>query len=425
MKEFFKQSYLGNKEIIQNSFWRGFQIFGKQGVIFLIFILCARLLDPYDFGIYNYILAVAFFLIMFGDFGISTATSKFVAEYNAKDKGKLKSVLFNSAIIVFSLAVVISVLTLAFGELYLKEKYTYILYLLPLIFLAPMTSLYDGVYRGLKNFKKLAKISVAVGIISIFFVFFLVTNYGLIGALISQNLFYFLLLTALALGYKDFEVKVNKQVMKEVGTYSFTFGIAIVGYYLFSRVDILILGHYGYIQEIAVYELINRIFMVLILPFTIIGEVLAPGFTVFYAKKLFKKIYDKFKKYIFISLITGLFFALLSLFVVPLGIKLFFEEYYNELFMFIFYPCVIIYSLRVYVVYINSGIIVATGYASLMTKLNIWLGIFNLVLSLVLLNFIGYIGVIYATMISLLIGSCVLHWQYFVKIKKLKNEDQT
>src|SRR3990167_1032932 len=129
-----KTKYHQHKETIHNLIWRALQVFGKQGITFLIFISCAKLLSPYEFGIYNYALAIIFFLIIFGDFGISTATSKYVAEYNVTNKEKLKSVLFNSGIIILGLTVLITILTLVVGPWYLKEKYIYVLYLLPLIF---------------------------------------------------------------------------------------------------------------------------------------------------------------------------------------------------------------------------------------------------------------------------------------------------
>src|SRR3989338_7409042 len=185
-----RDKYTQHKETIHNFIWRAIQILGKSMATFLIFILSAKLLTPYDFGIYNYVLAIVFFLIIFGDFGISTATSKYVAEYNVTDKKKLKLVLFNSGIIILGLTILITIITLIIGPWYLKEKYIYILWLLPLVFLAPMTYLYDGIYRGLKQFKKLAIISVIIGLISIPFVYILIKQYGLIGALISQNIFY-------------------------------------------------------------------------------------------------------------------------------------------------------------------------------------------------------------------------------------------
>ncbi len=411
--------YYQHKETIHNFIWRALQIGGKQGITFLIFILCAKLLIPYDFGIYNYVLAIVFLLIMFADFGISTATSKYVAEYNVTDKEKLKSVLFNSGIIILGLTIIISLITILFGKFYLGDKYIYVLYLLPLIFLIPMTSLYDGIYRGLKKFKYLSIISIIVGVFSFSFVYVLIKQYGLIGALISQNLFYFILFLALALGYREFHLKINKGVMREIGRYAFVYGIAVFGYFLFSRIDILILGHFNYINEIATYELINKIFLVLLVPFAIIGQIVAPNFARDYALKKYELIYKKLKKYTIFFIMVALIFALLTYLILPIGVKILFSNYYTPLFFMIFYPCIIIYSIHVYVTAINAGIIVSTGYAKLMTSLNIYLGIFNLILSLILLNFLGFIGIIYATLISHIIGTLFLHIRYYSKIKKL------
>ena len=118
----FRKLYYLNKETINDFIWRSLQISGKGGITFLIFILCAKLLTPYYFGIYNYALAIIFFLILFGDFGISTATSKYVAEYNITDKNKLKLVLFNSGLIIIALTIIITIITLIIGPWYLKDK---------------------------------------------------------------------------------------------------------------------------------------------------------------------------------------------------------------------------------------------------------------------------------------------------------------
>lgn len=274
-----KQKYYQHKETINNFIWRALQILGQNGITFLIFILCAKFLSPYNFGIYNYALAIIFFLIIFGDFGISTATSKYVAEYNVTNKDKLKSVLFNSEIIIFGLSILITILTLIFGSSYLKDKYLYVLWLLPIVFLAPMTSLYDGIYRGLKKFKQLALISIITTIILLPFVYFLIEQWGLIGALIVQNLFYLILLFVLALGYREFHFKFNKEVIKEVGKYSIIVGIANLGYFIFTGINVLILGHFGFITEIGYYQIINKIFMILIIPFTILSQIIAPNIT--------------------------------------------------------------------------------------------------------------------------------------------------
>ena len=414
-----KQTYSNHKETIHNFIWRALQTFGKQGITFLIFIICAKLLIPYDFGIYNYVLAIIFFLIIFGDFGISTATSKYVAEYNATDKKKLKLVLFNSGIIILGLTIIITILTLIFGTYLLGDKYVYVLYLLPLIFLAPMTSLYDGIYRGLKQFKKLAIISVFVGLISLSFVYLLIKSYGLIGALIAQNLFYLILFVALALGYRELSFKWNRAVMKQIGSYSLVYGLAILGNYLFIRFGILILGYYNYIEELATYQLINQIFIVLLMPFTLLGQVVAPNFAVFSAKKQYKKIYSKAIKYTIYFTLIGIILGLLFYLILPSIFKVFFSNYFSkDYFNLTFLLCLIIYVANVWAATFDAGILIPTGYAKLMAKFYVFLGIFGSLLSILFVNLFGYFGVVYAFAISSVLMVVGLRITFFFRIKR-------
>jgi len=327
MKKILRLQYSKHKETVHNFIWRSLQIFGKQGITFLIFILCAKLLTPYDFGIYNYILAVVFFLIIFGDFGISTATSKYVAEYNATDKQKLKFILFNSLIII-GLGVVVTLLTVLFGGYFLKEKYTYVLYTLPLLFLAPISSLYDGIFRGLKRFKELAIISLSVGFPSIIFVYLLVKNFGLIGALVSQNLFYFILVLTLSLVYRNLYFQFDKKLTKKIFNYSLIIGLTSISYFLYTKVDILVLGHFGFIEEIGYYEIVNKIYELIKLPILILAVTLAPTITKYYAQEKYKIVKNKFIKHFLYSLIFGILLSILLYFVIPIIIKSFLSKYF-------------------------------------------------------------------------------------------------
>jgi O-antigen/teichoic acid export membrane protein len=413
-----KKTYHTNRETIHNFIWRSLQTFGKQGITFLIFILCAKLLTPYDFGIYNYALAIIFFLIIFGDFGISTATSKYVAEYNVTDKNKLKSVLFNSGIIILGLTIIISVLTLIIGPWYLKDKYIYVLFLLPLIFLAPMTSLYDGIYRGLKKFKQLAIISLIVGLFSLSFVYILIKTYGLVGALIAQNLFYLILFIALAVGYREFHFKWNKEVMKQITNYSIIIGIASVGYFLFTRINDLILGHFNLIVEIGYYELVNKIFMILVIPFTILSQVIAPNITQLYSKKDFKEVLYQYKKYLLLSFFLSLLLAIITWFLFPVVINLFLKKYDNLIVINSIRMLLIILVSQCIVSIASIGFSTASGHA----KLNMyWLLIFgaiNVPLGIIFVTMFGYIGIIYTTVIIKLSSDVTFILYYY---KKLKN----
>lgn len=415
-----KNFYFKHNEIINNFIWRSLQILGRQGASFLVFIFVAKRLETYQFGVYIYLISLIFFLILFGDFGISTATSKYVVEYNIKNKEKLKSVLFNTLTIVFLISLIVSILVILLGRFYLKDNYYYyVIYLLPLLFLVPATSIYDGIYRGLKKFKKLSKISLTTGIISLLFAYGLVLIYKFEGALVSQSMIYIILLIGLAIGYRDIKIKFDMKVMKEITKYSLVIGFATLGYYLFSRVVILILGHYQYLEVIAVYGLLTKILGTLLIPFIIVSNIIAPNFSGYFAKKRYSVVLNKYLKYVILSFLSAIIFFIIIYFSVPVIIEIFFSGFYNEIFSNIFIPVIITYFVMSYSIIINTGIIVSTGYARIMTYSNIIIGILNLILSLILLNITGYIGVIYSVLILNLFAVIIYHYLYYLKIKKL------
>jgi O-antigen/teichoic acid export membrane protein len=418
MEIIFKNFYSKHRSILINFTWRFLQIFGKQGILYFIFFLCAKLLDSYNFGIYNYILAIVFFLIMFGDFGISTASSKFVAEYNITSQEKLKAVVFNAGLIILILACVITVLTLIIGPWYLGEKYIYTLWLMPLVFLAPMTSLLDGVYRGLRKFKELAIISLSAGGISIFIAYFLVKSHGLMGAIIAQDFFYLILLLGLTIGCGGFHFKINKNVIKDIGVYSLTYGIAILGNYLFIRFGILILGHYQYITEIGTYELLNKIFSILLLPFSLLGQVIAPNFSEFAVRGEYKKIFHKAKKYTIYFFAIGIVSGLLFYFAIPPLIKLFFTNYYDNAFVNMFPFVVLIFITNVWANTIDAGILVPAGFANVMAKFYIILGVFGTMLSLFFVRISGYMGVVYSFAICSFLMVVLLRIMFLKRLSK-------
>jgi len=416
------KSYQNHKETIHNFLWRFLQIFGKQGITFLIFIICAKLLTPYEFGIYNYILSIILLLIIFSDFGISTAASRYVTEYNITDKDKLKSVLFNTGIIIIFLGVIISLIILFFSKSYLVDKYLYVLYLLPLVFLAPITSLYDGIFRGLKKFRYLAIISLSVGIISLSFVYILIKKYGLMGALISQNFFYLLLLVALGLGYREFSFKINKDVIKDIGKYSLIIGSANISYFLYTRIDVLILGHFNYIVEIGIYEIVNKVIMLLILPFTIISQVIAPDITRLYSSKKIDHILNKFKKYMLLSFLLGFALSLFTMIFFNMVLKVFLSEYYNSTIIFALNVLLFIFLFQCVNHVAGNGFSIATGHAKVNLYVLMIFGFLNVIMGIILIKTFGFNGLIYTKLIvGILANTSFILYYYKTLIKEVKN----
>jgi O-antigen/teichoic acid export membrane protein len=387
------------RRLIFDYMWRSLQVFGKQGVTFLIFILCAKLLDPHSFGIYNYILAIIFLLIVFSDFGVSAATSKYVAEYNATDKEKLKLVVFNSSLIIVGLAAILSMLTLIIGPLYLKEKYIYALFLLPMLFIVPMTSLYDGVYRGLRKFKLLSLISLSVGLISFVIVYYLIKMYGLVGALISQNIFYLLLFLALAMGHREYRLKLSNEVIKDIGKYSLMIALSTIVFFLYTRVDIIVLGHFGYVEEIGYYEIINKLFLLLVLPFNLLAQVVAPEVASLNAMKRLDRIKQKYQRYLIFMAITVTIYTLIIYFIFPATIKLFLKAYFNEVMILSFTILIFLLPFKLWGAFQTQAFIISTGHAKITVLVYTVGGILNVFFDVIFIKMVGFIGVFWVTVI--------------------------
>lgn len=391
--------YKNHKETIQNFSWRVLQTFGKQWVVFLIFFLCAKLLTPYDFGIYNYLLAIIFFVIIFSDFGISQSTSKYVAEYNIIDKEKLKYILFNSLIIILWLWFIVSIFFVLVSYFFFYEYFKYLVYLIPLIILSPLTSLYDWIYVWLKKFKILSLITTIVWILSIVYIYILVSIYWLVWALIAQSLFYFVLLIALALWYREFKVWLDKDLIKKVFSYWVVIGIWSIGYFLYSRVDIIILWQFWYIEEIWYYEIIDKIFMILIIPFTILAQVTAPNITALYSKWEVWKIKDKLKKFLSLLFWVWVIVSIILYFLFPIILKIFLFEYYNEIMILCFTILLFLLPTKIIWIFQNQAFITSTWYAGIIAKTTIFFGLLNLILNLILINIYWFIWVFIATLI--------------------------
>ncbi|MFA4960236.1 MAG: oligosaccharide flippase family protein [Candidatus Pacearchaeota archaeon] len=413
-----KKTYHKHKETINNFTWRALQIGGKQGITFLIFILTARLLEPYTFGIYNYILAIVFFLVMFADFGISTSTSKYVAEYNVTDKGKLSSILFSSGVIILALTVVITISTILIGPYYFKENYIYIIYVLPLLFLIPLTSLYDGIYRGLKRFKSLAIISMTVGSFSLIFIYILINKLGLIGALISQNLFYLFLALGLGLGYTDFKLKINSKIIKSIGYYALLIGIINFSYFLYTKIDLIIFGKMGLITELGYYEIINRFLYFIAMPLSIFAQIKAPRITSQYYRGKKKEILRFFKKYTKYAIIFATFISIISFFILPLVIKMILPQYYVSELILVLRILLFVFIFQNVAGFFGTSFVVPTGYAKLNMINLIIFGVINIILDYVFLSTFGFIGIVFTKLIVGIASSITLTVFYYRALKK-------
>lgn len=420
IKSFLTEKFKNNKKLIDSFKWRLLQILFKQGTTALMFFIATYFLTKEDMGIYNYVSSALLLLALITDFGISTSASRYITVYKEEDKEKVKKVFFNSSIIILGVSILVATFFVLFGDsLFLVGSRKYLIYALPMIFVYPMTSLMDGMYRGLKHFKKLSVLTMLNSLVGIGASYFLVTSFGLLGAVISPLVFFTSYLILLIILYGEYQFKIEKKILKDIITYAFFFGIAAIGNYLFSKVNILILGKYNLMEEIAVYELVTKFNTEFLLPFIVLGAVIAPNVVEIFSRKEHQQLGVLFKRLLLLTVLMGIIFIPVSMFLSRWLIGIIFPVYLGEILNSLLLPVVLTHAVVVPVVVINAGMITSTGHAKLMAIQNILAGIVNVVLNILVIERYGYVGVVWVTFAVQLVSTIVLYLVYYSKLKRL------
>jgi len=412
--------YNRHKETLENFSWRSLQMFSRYGVMAIIFFAAAKLLSPEDFGLLNYLRTVFFLLMIFCDFGLSYAVSKFVTEYKVGRSAKLNSIAFTTVIFSIGIAALISAAVFILGDTIFKENYRYILCFLPYLFLMPLTEILDGIYRGLKEFKKLALISSIVGLVSIGISILLISSYRLMGAIWSINIMYLLLFMPLCGFQKNFRFEFSKSVLVEVLKYAIVLGIGNIGGFLYARVGILILKQFGFVTEIGYYGLLDNIFQFVFLPFGILGQVIAPNTTAYVTVKNVAEIKNKLKKYTIFCAITGLVLCAVMYFGIPVVIKVIFPDYNTVGFFTIMNILILLVPFYIWGAVLTQGFVAPAGLARISVITTLIGGVANLILCYIFISLFGFAGVFWATLVVHSVTIIIITAYFYAKVGTVK-----
>jgi len=413
-----RNKYFQHKETIHNFIWRAMQIGAKQGTTFLIFFIAAYFLIPEDLGLFSYLMAIVGLLLIICDFGLSPSVSKYVAELKTTKSKNLNKILFSISIVIMILSTLVSLFIIFFGK-HIFEDYKLILYFLPYLFFLPLSSVADGIYRGLKEFKKLSIINIAIAIFVIPLSFLLIKTYGMIGAIISQNILFLLLAICLFIFRKETKFKFDKKITKKILKYALIIGFTGIAYYMYNKADILILKYFDYIVEIGYYEILNKIFSIIFIPFIIFGQIIAPNITRLYIQKKFINIKKKFLKHLLIIFFMGIFLSITLYFLMPLLIKLFLEKYFVPETILILNLLLLILPFRIIASVVSQGHTIATGNAHFSLWTMIPAGIVNVILDIIFISKFGFIGVVYSTLICYVFATISFIMLYYFKLNRL------
>ncbi len=406
------------RETIAHFTWRFLQLVSKEGVSVIIFFVAAKLLAPHTFGLYNYVLAAVLLLAVFGDFGISVAASKYIAEFEATAPERANLVLANAGAMLVALTCLIALLTVFLGESVLGENHLPALYALPLVFLVPATSLYDGIYRGLRRFPSLAKISLAAGLLALGLVYPLVRHFGLVGALFAQNLYYGFLFLGLAWAYRDFRPRLAKGVLRQIASYAGIIGIIHVSFFLYTRVDILVLGAFGHIVEINYYEIANKFIMIITFPFLAFAQIKAPRIVACYYTQPREALLGAFRQYLRHAFGAACLFAAGMAAVVPFALRWLLPAYDTVAVLVIAYLLLVVYLFDVVANFTGNTFIISTGHAKINMVNIVVFGLANVAFDILFVRLFGFMGVAYAKILVVVLGSLSLVFFYWRAISR-------
>jgi O-antigen/teichoic acid export membrane protein len=191
---------------------------------------------------------------------------------------------------------------------------------------------------------------------------------------------------------------------------------------MFSRIDIIFLGHYGFIEQINYFEIVNKILMLFLIPTAIFSQVISPDITAIYFKRDYSKLMEKFKKYLLFSLIFSLTSVILIFLFSKLLLSSFLSEYNNQTMINIIYLMLIVFFTQ----FLN-GVIpsmsTATGHAKLNTAFLIIFGIFHVILNYVFINAYGFMGIVYSIIVTKVLTDSLFIYSYYNILNKLKLEN--
>lgn len=410
-----------HKETINNSLWRGLQILAKHGCTIAIFYLAASFLTPDKFGIYSYLITLLSMLLIFCDFGLSTATAKYTAEYEVKNPLLTQRILFSVSIIIILLAGFISVFILLAGPFIFKE-YSLLLLFLPYLFFLPLSSVADGVYRGKKEFLLLSKITSIISIVSLILSYFIIKQYSLKGAIIAQNLFYFLLAVSLFIFRRDTKFKINRSLIKVIFKYGIILGLVNLMTFFYTSADVFILKHFDYVIEVGYFVLIQKSIRFLIIPFVIVSQVIGPGITQLYIKDRIPAILGKFQNAVVVVFVVSVLISIGLYFVSPIVLKNILPKYYTESFLLMINLMLVVLPFRLLYVIPNQGFVVPTGFANITLRAMIVVGLLNILLSYVFIVYYGYIGAIYSKLVCFPVAAIIILLLFRSKIRSVQKK---
>jgi O-antigen/teichoic acid export membrane protein len=226
------------KRIVRGFFWSVSGAVISRGLMLLASIIVARILGKLHFGELSIIQSTVYMFTVFAGFGLGMTSTKYVAELRESDPLQAGNIIASSNLVAAVFGVVFTLLLILFAPC-IATKTVNAPHLVNeirlsavILFFSAINGAQVGTLAGFEDFKALAKINIASGLIFIPVQFFLTYSLGLPGAILGLGVNFFLqwlfCLFAIRRSSKKFNINIRwNRSMKDV-SYLWKFSLPAV-----------------------------------------------------------------------------------------------------------------------------------------------------------------------------------------------------
>ncbi len=227
-------------------------------------MITVRAISADDYGIYVLLIVILGFLVEFTNFGLSMAIARFMASHaeEADNNIMINTLFYFRIFTILATSVLIVVFKDAVealaGRSLLLELFIY----LPFLFsLSSLSQLFQSILRGQFRFGALAGIEFGSNGIELLFVALLVLHFrlGLHGLLVAKLISStFVLVSSHAAARIRHKWGFDRIILKDMLKFGFPLQLQYVMFFLFSRVDTVVIGSLLGASGVAYYEVARK-----------------------------------------------------------------------------------------------------------------------------------------------------------------------
>ncbi|MBL7206311.1 MAG: flippase [Candidatus Aenigmarchaeota archaeon] len=266
--------------------------FISAAIGFFFSIILARILQPYNFGLYSFCIVIVSFFILFTDLGLNSTLIRFVAknmklEERRKVSSIIKSIFKYKIALTMSTGIIVSIFSEQVSLLiFNKPEAGFIVFLAGFVLIGnSLFAFFESLFTGLKKFSILSGIQISQNIFRFIFVIGLVVlGMSVSGAITGLILSYVLMVVAsMVIVYKKYNFIVSERETmfdrRDMLTFSaWVFMYSIVNT-IYAVIDQLMISAMLPLESVGFYKISNTWAWSIIYLVPIASQVLYPYFS--------------------------------------------------------------------------------------------------------------------------------------------------